>query len=100
MGLSHGLSSNELTSGYFAVNNAYPQTCTTFTKRPCDGDVIPAPSPMPSTAAGLGEACSSGVMNSCQDGLVCVPNDSGNMIVGSPGTCMMRADIDSIFINF
>ena len=100
MGLSHGLSSNQLTSGYFGVNNAYPQTCTTFTKRPCDGNVMPSPMPPPapppaSMGAGLGEACSSGVMNSCQDGLVCAPNDPDSMMPGAPGTCMMRTDVNS-----
>ena len=103
MGLSHGLNSNQLTSGYFGVNNAYPQSCTTFTQRQCDGNVLPpmppqppVPPPAPSEqGAGLGESCSSGVMNACQDGLVCAPNDPDSMMPGSPGTCIMRSDVDT-----
>ena len=37
--LTHGLSSDQLGSGYFAVNNAYPSSCSTFRRRKCDGTV-------------------------------------------------------------
>ena len=38
--LMHGLSADQLTSGYFPVTNAYPSKCTTFTKRACDAPEI------------------------------------------------------------
>jgi len=38
--LTHGLRSDQLTSGYFGVNNAYPSSCSTFRNRRCDG-VVP-----------------------------------------------------------
>ena len=37
--LMHGLRADQLGSGYFNVHSAYPDSCTTFRMRSCDGTV-------------------------------------------------------------
>ena len=39
--LMHGQDASQLGSGHFVVRNAYPQECTTFVMRDCDGEVMP-----------------------------------------------------------
>ena len=101
--LQHGLSADQLTSGYFGVNNAYPQTCCTFRKRNCDGTVpcntIPKNDqvncdlpvkPIPTQrVAGVGEQCGGGMDGAavCQSGLICAGEG-----MGTPGTCVVRVN--------
>ena len=54
MDLMHGLRADELTSGYFPVNNAYSSSCTTFRKRGCDGVVPQNQIPIPDRCPGCG----------------------------------------------
>ena len=105
--LQHGLSADQLTSGYFGVNNAYPQTCCTFRKRKCDGTVPcntipindqvncdlpvkPVLPPIPTQrVAGMGQECGGGMAGAavCHSGLICAGEG-----MGRPGTCVVRVD--------
>jgi len=87
MDLMHGLRADELTSGYFPVNNAYSSACTTFRKRGCDGVVpqsqIPIPDRCPGCSGPAGLApcpCGPGPIRRCDIDR----NSIGTAIVGDP----------------
>ena len=89
--LQHGLSADQLSSGYFDVSNAYPRACSTFEKRSCDGNVKPSPSgPHVHMMANVGDACGGGMDGAatCMSGLTCVGESIGN-----PGTCMISSHV-------